>query len=71
MLVLFLCALLLSSPAPSAGDTVAVTALATTDANGFPYPWDYFTAQPAPRGLAAAGAARGEDGLRWASPCTA
>jgi 2',3'-cyclic-nucleotide 2'-phosphodiesterase/3'-nucleotidase len=54
MLAPLLSALLLSSPVPSPGDTVTVTVLATTDTHGFLYPWDYFTRQPAPRGLAAA-----------------
>ena len=31
-----------------------MTVLATTDSHGFLDPWDYFTRQPAPRGLAAA-----------------
>jgi len=53
MLTLILCALLLPSPHPSR-ETVTVTVLATTDTHGFVYPWDYFTRQPAPRGLAAA-----------------
>jgi 2',3'-cyclic-nucleotide 2'-phosphodiesterase/3'-nucleotidase len=45
--------------APSAGssqerEAVTVTLLATTDLHGFLYPYDYFTRQPAARGLAAA-----------------
>jgi 2',3'-cyclic-nucleotide 2'-phosphodiesterase / 3'-nucleotidase len=35
-------------------ETVTVTVLATTDTHGSIYPWDYFTRQKAPRGLAAA-----------------
>jgi 2',3'-cyclic-nucleotide 2'-phosphodiesterase / 3'-nucleotidase len=52
MLPLLLAALLSAAPAP-APETVTVTVLATTDTHGFIYPWDYFTRQPAPRGLAA------------------
>jgi 2',3'-cyclic-nucleotide 2'-phosphodiesterase/3'-nucleotidase len=39
---------------PPAIEAVTVTVLATTDTHGFIYPWDYFTREPAPRGLAAA-----------------
>jgi 2',3'-cyclic-nucleotide 2'-phosphodiesterase/3'-nucleotidase len=53
MLALLLFALLQPSPVPSR-ETVTVTVLATTDTHGFLYPWDYFTRQAAPRGLAAA-----------------
>ena len=53
MLLLLLAALLQAAP-PPASETVTVTVLATTDTHGFLYPWDYFTRQPAPRGLAAA-----------------
>jgi 2',3'-cyclic-nucleotide 2'-phosphodiesterase/3'-nucleotidase len=58
--VLLLIPLLLlpAAPAPAAPASsavrVTVTVLATTDTHGFLYPWDYFTRQPAPRGLAAA-----------------
>jgi 2',3'-cyclic-nucleotide 2'-phosphodiesterase/3'-nucleotidase len=41
-------------PPPPATETVTVTVLATTDTHGFLYPWDYFTREAAPRGLAAA-----------------
>jgi 2',3'-cyclic-nucleotide 2'-phosphodiesterase/3'-nucleotidase len=54
MLPLLLLVLRSSAPAPPAPETVAVTVLATTDTHGFLYPWDYFTRQAAPRGLAAA-----------------
>ena len=53
MLVLLVAALLQATP-PSADETVTVTVLATTDTHGSLYPWDYFTRQKAPRGLAAA-----------------
>ena len=50
--------LLLAGPAtaPSAAPTeqVTITVLATTDVHGSLYPYDYYTRQPAPRGLAAA-----------------
>jgi len=49
-----LLAVLLPAAPPPATQTVTVTVLATTDTHGFLYPWDYFTRQPAPRGLAAA-----------------
>jgi 2',3'-cyclic-nucleotide 2'-phosphodiesterase/3'-nucleotidase len=52
MLLLLLAALLPAAPPPA--ETVTVTVLATTDTHGLVYPWDYFTRQPAPRGLAAA-----------------
>ena len=52
MLALLLLALLLPVPAPA--ETVTVTVLATTDTHGFLNPWDYFTRQPAARGLAVA-----------------
>jgi 2',3'-cyclic-nucleotide 2'-phosphodiesterase/3'-nucleotidase len=40
--------------APTAApDRVTVTVLATTDSHGYLLPYDYFTRQPAPRGLAA------------------
>jgi 2',3'-cyclic-nucleotide 2'-phosphodiesterase / 3'-nucleotidase len=58
MLTLPLLALLLPAPVPTAvptsRETVTVTVLATTDTHGFLWPWDYFTRQPAARGLAAA-----------------
>ncbi|HSD30014.1 MAG TPA: metallophosphoesterase, partial [Vicinamibacteria bacterium] len=54
MLTLLLFALLPPQPVPASTETVTVTVLATTDTHGFLYPWDYFTRQPAPRGLAAA-----------------
>jgi 2',3'-cyclic-nucleotide 2'-phosphodiesterase/3'-nucleotidase len=54
MLPLLLLALLSPAPPPPATETVTVTVLATTDTHGFLYPWDYFTRQAAPRGLAAA-----------------
>lgn len=44
-------------PAPAGAarpDTVTVTLIATTDMHGNLYPYDYFTRQPAARGLAAA-----------------
>jgi len=53
VLLLLLAALLTVAP-PPASETVTVTVLATTDTHGFLYPWDYYTRQPAPRGLAAA-----------------
>ena len=53
MLPLLLAVLLQAAP-PPATQTVTVTVLATTDTHGFLYPWDYFTRQTAPRGLAAA-----------------
>jgi len=53
MLLLLLAASLQAAP-PLATQTVTVTVLATTDTHGFLYPWDYFTRQAAPRGLAAA-----------------
>lgn len=53
MLLLLFAALLQTAPPPAA-ETVTVTVLATTDTHGFLYPWDYFTRQAAPRGLAAA-----------------
>jgi 2',3'-cyclic-nucleotide 2'-phosphodiesterase/3'-nucleotidase len=37
-----------------AEERVTVTVLATTDMHGFIQPYDYFTAKPAPRGLASA-----------------
>ncbi len=43
----------LAPPAPAA-ERATVTVLATTDTHGFIYPYDYFTKQPAARGLAAA-----------------
>jgi 2',3'-cyclic-nucleotide 2'-phosphodiesterase/3'-nucleotidase len=58
--VLLLIPLLLlpAAPAPAApassAERVTVTVLATTDTHGFLYPWDYFTRQAAPRGMAAA-----------------
>jgi 2',3'-cyclic-nucleotide 2'-phosphodiesterase/3'-nucleotidase len=64
MLPLLLLALLLPTPAPPPAETATVTVLATTDVHGYLWPWDYFTRQPAPRGLAAAAtlvaAVRGE-----------
>ena len=46
---------LLAQAAPAAApERVTVTVLATTDTHGFIYPYDYFTKQPAARGLAAA-----------------
>jgi len=53
MLLLLFAALLQAAP-PPAPETVTVTVLATTDTHGSVYPWDYFTRQAAPRGLAAA-----------------
>jgi 2',3'-cyclic-nucleotide 2'-phosphodiesterase (5'-nucleotidase family) len=53
MLLLLLAALLQATPPPAA-ETVTVTVMATTDTHGALYPWDYYTRQPAPRGLAAA-----------------
>jgi 2',3'-cyclic-nucleotide 2'-phosphodiesterase/3'-nucleotidase len=43
-----------------APETVTVTVLATTDLHGFVLPYDYFTRQPAARGLAAAATLIGE-----------
>ena len=40
-------------PAP-APEPVTITVLATTDTHGAVYPYDYYTRQPAARGLAAA-----------------
>lgn len=40
-----------ASPAPAA-ERVTVSVLATTDTHGYIYPYDYFTRQPAARGLA-------------------
>ena len=56
MLALLLApALALSAPAlPMASETVTITVLATTDTHGTIYPYDYYTRQPAARGLAAA-----------------
>jgi 2',3'-cyclic-nucleotide 2'-phosphodiesterase/3'-nucleotidase len=54
MPALLLLAILLPSPAPAGAEAVTVTVLATTDTHGFLWPWDYFTRQPAARGLAAA-----------------
>jgi 2',3'-cyclic-nucleotide 2'-phosphodiesterase/3'-nucleotidase len=52
---LVLIALLLGAlPATTAAERVTVTVLATTDMHGYLYPYDYFTRQPAARGLAAA-----------------
>jgi len=49
--------LVLLARAPAAGaERVTLTVLATTDTHGFIYPYDYFTRQAAPRGLAAAAA---------------
>lgn len=42
------------APPPPACEAVTLTVLATTDTHGHVYPWDYYTAQPAARGLAAA-----------------
>ena len=50
---LLLVLVLVAAPASTA-ESVTVTVLATTDTHGFVYPYDYFTRQPAPRGLAAA-----------------
>ena len=52
-MLLLLAALLQAAP-PPATETVTVTVMATTDTHGALYPWDYFTRQAAPRGLAAA-----------------
>ncbi len=54
MLLSLIVALLPVAATPAPPETVTVTVLATTDTHGFLYPWDYFTRQPAPRGLAAA-----------------
>lgn len=43
-----------ASPAPAGPERVTVTVLATTDMHGYLHPYDYFTRQPAARGLAAA-----------------
>ena len=54
---LFLVCLLVVTPAAGRAqsrETATVTLLATTDLHGFIYPYDYFTRQPAARGLAAA-----------------
>lgn len=50
---ILLCLLLTGAPG-LAGETVTVTLLATTDTHGSLYPWDYYSRQPAPWGLAAA-----------------
>ena len=47
-------ALLAQVAAAAPAERVSVTVLATTDTHGFVYPYDYFTKQPAARGLAAA-----------------
>jgi 2',3'-cyclic-nucleotide 2'-phosphodiesterase / 3'-nucleotidase len=47
-------ALVLSPFSLSGAERVTVTILATTDVHGFIYPYDYFTAKPSARGLAAA-----------------
>jgi len=44
--------LALEAPSASAVERVSVTVLATTDTHGNILPYDYFTKQPAPRGLA-------------------
>ncbi len=54
MLPLLLLSLLSAAAHAPGAETVTVTVLATTDSHGFLYPYDYFTRQPAPRGLAAA-----------------
>ena len=54
---LFLVLLLVVAPSAARAqsrETATVTLLATTDLHGFLYPYDYFTRQPASRGLAAA-----------------
>lgn len=54
-MLLGLLLVLLPLAASTAGaDTVTVTVLATTDSHGYIYPYDYYTRQPAARGLAAA-----------------
>ena len=53
MLTLLLLALLQATVAAEA-QTATVTVLATTDTHGYIYPYDYYTRQPAARGLAAA-----------------
>jgi 2',3'-cyclic-nucleotide 2'-phosphodiesterase/3'-nucleotidase len=54
MLSLLLLALLPAAAAAAEAPTVSVTVLATTDMHGYIYPYDYYTRQPAARGLAAA-----------------
>jgi len=54
MPILLLLSLLAAPAATAAGETATVTVLATTDVHGYLYPYDYYTRQPAPRGLAAA-----------------
>ena len=56
MLLFSLLALLAAAPpAPTpTGEPVTITVLATTDTHGAIYPYDYYTRQPAARGLAAA-----------------
>ena len=58
MLALLLLAPALAASAATqpaaAGETVTITVLATTDTHGTIYPYDYYTRQPAARGLAAA-----------------
>ena len=54
MLTTLLLGLLAQAAPAAAPERVTVTVLATTDTHGFIYPYDYFTKQPAARGLAAA-----------------
>ena len=53
-LLLAVLALALLPAHPGGQEQVTVTFLATTDMHGHLLPWDYFTAKPAARGLAAA-----------------
>jgi 2',3'-cyclic-nucleotide 2'-phosphodiesterase/3'-nucleotidase len=54
MLSLLLLSLVAANPAAASAPAVTVTVLATTDTHGQIYPYDYYTREKAPRGLAAA-----------------
>jgi 2',3'-cyclic-nucleotide 2'-phosphodiesterase/3'-nucleotidase len=54
MLLALLLVLVPLAASASGAETVTVTVLATTDTHGYIYPYDYYTRQPAARGLAAA-----------------
>jgi 2',3'-cyclic-nucleotide 2'-phosphodiesterase/3'-nucleotidase len=53
LLPLLLSSLLAAAAPAVSGGTVTVTVLATTDSHGHLLPWDYYTKERAPRGLAA------------------